>query len=111
MDTDKDILNSIGLQFFNNAHKWAKSGNTQHLRILKFDTHISFVEPFFSTNALQSRKQFDFLIWQEILQLMKNKVHLTSEGISQIRKLQSLQNILRTSFNHEIQDILTKNSY
>lgn len=48
LDTDKDLLNSIGLQFFDNAHRWAKSGNTQHLRILKFDTHILLVEPFFS---------------------------------------------------------------
>lgn len=48
LDTDKDLLNTIGLQFFYNAHRWAKSGNTQHLRILKFDTHISLVEPFFS---------------------------------------------------------------
>lgn len=102
LDTDRQLLNSIGTQFFNGAHKWAKSGGTQHMRILRLNTHLNFVEPFFIANTLQSRKQFDFLIWRQILDIIKNKNHLTIEGIESIRELQSLQKFCRYSISSDI---------
>jgi len=76
------------------------------MRISKFDTHIFYVEPFFIKNSLQSRKQFDFLIWQEILKLMKNKIHLTTDGIIIIKELQALQNQYRSFIPHKIINII-----
>jgi hypothetical protein len=108
LDTDRQLLDSIGTQFFNGAYKWAKSGNTQHMRILKLETHLLYVEPFFDANLLQTRKRFDFLIWQEILSLMKNKGHLTVDGISIIKELQALQVLLRSTPPIEIEGALVK---
>lgn len=102
LDTDRQLLNTIGTQFFNGAHKWAKSKGTQHMRILKLDAHLSYVEPFFNANPLQTRKQFDFLIWQNILDIMKNKGHLTTKGVETIKELQSLQRFCRYSASSDI---------
>lgn len=43
--------------------------------------HQKHVEPFFVENKLLTRKYLDFLIWQEVLNLINKKVHLTSSGV------------------------------
>jgi hypothetical protein len=106
LDIEQELLNTIGNQLSGGAHKWAKSGNTQHMRIVKLDTNISYIEPFFIENSLQSRKQYDFIIWQEILNLMKSKNHLTKDGITIIRELQALQNQYRSSVPESVVEAL-----
>jgi len=93
--SEKMLLSTIGNQLCKDEYRWAKSGNTEHMRVLKLNTHISLIEPFFNANPLQSRKQFDFLIWQELLNVIKNKEHLKEDGIIYIRELQALQNEYR----------------
>jgi hypothetical protein len=34
IDTEQELLAQISNLFFNGAHHWAKSGNTQHMRII-----------------------------------------------------------------------------
>lgn len=104
LDIEQELLDSIGNQLSGGAHKWAKSGNTQHMRIVKLATNISHIEPFFIENPLLSRKLYDFIIWQEILNLMKSKKHLTKDGITIIRELQALQNQYRTSIPESVVD-------
>ena len=108
LDIEQELLNSIGNQLSNGAHKWAKSGNTQHMRIVRLETCLSYIEPFFIENPLQSRKQYDFIIWQEILNLMKSKKHLTEDGITIIRELQALQNQYRLSVPESVINPISK---
>lgn len=75
LDIERKLLENISNQFFQNNHKWAKSKNTQHLRIMKLENLINYVKPFFDRNNLQSRKQLDFIIWKEILTMMEKKEH------------------------------------
>jgi hypothetical protein len=49
------------------------------------------VEPFFRAHPLQTRKMYDFILWQEILSLIKNKEHLTTNGIQTIMALKDEQ--------------------
>ena len=65
------------------------------LRITKISDLIEYVEPFFIKNPLKSRKQLDFIILQEILRIIQNKNHLTTEGILKIKELRTLQNKYR----------------
>jgi len=96
LDTERALLDSIGCTFFGNTHTWAKSGSTQHLRILKISALQNFVVPFFQTNTLLTRKSIDFVIWQEIVQMILNKEHLTLSGIDMIRLLRDRQNVNRS---------------
>jgi hypothetical protein len=104
LDSEQKLLDEIGKQYFNGIHKWAKSGSTQHLRILKLSDHLKYVEPFFITNSIKSRKQLDFIIWQEIIRIIENKKHLTTEGINEIKELQNIQNEYRSKLLVEIQE-------
>lgn len=96
IDSETGLLTKIGDQFFPNLYRWAKSSTTEHLRIVKLDTHISIVEPFFRDNILQSRKIYDFIIWRDILSLIKDKGHLTSSGVQTILALRDEQIRLRS---------------
>jgi len=95
LDTERALLENISQTFFGSSHTWAKSGLTQHLRILKFLALQNFVLPFFQINNLLTRKSIDFVIWQEIIQVIADKEHLTSDGVNLIRSLRSRQHINR----------------
>ena len=45
IDTEQELFAQISQLFFSGAHHWAKSGNTQHMRIINLSTLLNFVEP------------------------------------------------------------------
>jgi hypothetical protein len=94
--TEQDHLTQISHLFFNSAHHWAKSGNTQHMRIINLPTLLNFVEPFFKGNVLLSRKRLDSFMWQAVLDMMSRKDHLKEGGIEVILQIRELQ--LHTRF-------------
>jgi hypothetical protein len=47
---------------------------------------INILLPIFSKYPLQGTKKFNFMDFCKVVELMKNKVHLTSEGLEEIRK-------------------------
>lgn len=51
-----------------------------------------------------TRKYLDFLIWQEVLNLIDNKVHLTSPGVDYAKKLRELQHLHRKLIHPSIID-------
>ena len=102
LDREQELLENISNQYFLNSHKWAKSKDTQHLRIMKLENLIKYVKPFFDRNNLQSRKQLDFIIWKEIISMMEKKEHLTQKGIERIKELRELQKFYR---NNQIKKI------
>jgi hypothetical protein len=48
--------------------------------------------PFFERYELQTSKRQDFLTFCEVVKLMKNRLHLTQNGLQDIRKLASTMN-------------------
>jgi len=48
---------------------------------------LDIIIPFFKENNLKTSKKDDFEKFSEILLLMKNKVHLTKEGVNEIIKI------------------------
>ena len=52
--------------------------------------------PFFNKYKIQGVKQLDFLDFCKIVELMKNKAHLTKEGLAQIRKIKAGMNKARS---------------
>jgi len=48
--------------------------------------------PFFQKYPIIGVKRLDYLDWCKIAELMKNKVHLTEEGLEQIRTIKAGMN-------------------
>lgn len=53
--------------------------------------------PFLQKNPLQGAKLLDYLDFVKVVELMKNKAHLTPEGVDQIKKIKSEMNKKRKS--------------
>lgn len=51
--------------------------------------------PLFNKYPLQSSKALDYTDFCKVVELMKNKAHLTSEGLDLIRKIKAEMNIGR----------------
>ena len=87
LDSERGLLTRIGDQFFGSTQTWAKSKDTQHLRIMSKNGLVNYVEPFFDENKLLTRKEYDFLLWKEMLKTIKNKEHTTLSGLEKIKEL------------------------
>lgn len=99
---DIDILYKVQ-SFFGGAGSVTVSGNTANYRISKLKDIIGVVIPHFEQYPLQSAKSIDFQIWKASVFLIKNKEHLTEEGLLKIISLRSglnkgLSDSLKTAF-------------
>ena len=106
LDSERSLLQKIGDQFFDSTHRWAKSKDTQHMRIMSQKGLVNYVEPFFDENKLLSRKEYDFLLWKEMLKIIKNKEHTTPVGLQRIKELRDLQNYFRTHISPETKKLI-----
>jgi len=62
------------------------------LVITKFTTISDKIIPFFESYPLVGVKKFDYLDWCSVARLMRNKAHLTQEGLNLIRTIKSGMN-------------------
>jgi hypothetical protein len=62
-------------------------GDRMAYRVRKLEDLETKIVPFFRKHSLRSRKKFDFDKFVEILALMKVGVHLTGDGIEEIRSI------------------------
>jgi group I intron endonuclease len=60
-----------------------------YFRVEKFSDIINKIIPFFSQYYIVGEKSKDFQDWCAIAELLKDKKHLTREGLENIRKIQS----------------------
>ena len=49
--------------------------------------------PFFRENPLRTSKQHDFVLFCEVVEMMRNRYHLTLEGLEKIRELKNPQRL------------------
>jgi len=61
-------------------------------KIYKFSDIHDKVIPFFQKYPIQGVKRLDYLDFCRVAELMQNKVHLTQEGIDEIKKIKSRMN-------------------
>jgi LAGLIDADG endonuclease len=64
------------------------------LLIYNFSDIESIIVPLFSNHTLIGNKNFDFLDFCKVVSLIKNKEHLTSEGLEFIKQIKSGMNNL-----------------
>jgi hypothetical protein len=61
-------------------------------KISKFNDMTDKIIPLFQKYPIQGVKLLEYLDFVSVIELMKNKVHLTKEGLDQIRKIKSGMN-------------------
>jgi hypothetical protein len=67
-------------------------GTVVDYKISKFNDMTDKLLPFFQKYPIQGVKLLDYFDFVSGIELMKNKVHLTEEGLDQIRKIKSGMN-------------------
>lgn len=69
-------------------------GDRMAFRIRNLNNLLEIVIPFFEKHILRTKKNVDFLKFRKVVLLMKEGVHLTEEGLNQIRGIQQQMNNL-----------------
>ena len=69
-----------------------KYRNAFDFRVSKFNDIIKIIIPFFQKYKIQGVKALDFADFCQVVELMKNKKHLTAEGLEEIKKIKSGMN-------------------
>jgi hypothetical protein len=66
-------------------------------QVTKLSDLINKVIPIFEKNPIQGEKFVDYLYFIKVVELMKNKIHLTEEGLNQIRNIKVNMNTGRSN--------------
>lgn len=90
---DRPILESIKSTLGVGEIYLHPQDNTCRYKVSNIDQLLNVVIPHFKAYPLVTQKHFDFKIFQKILKLVKNKSHLTSEGLQEIVNLKSAMNL------------------
>ena len=61
----------------------------------RFSDITDKIIPFFDKYSIEGVKAFDFADFKRAAELMKNKAHLTEDGLEEIRKIKGGMNTLR----------------
>ena len=69
-----------------------KNRNWFDYRVTKFEDIITNIIPFFQINMIQGVKTKNFKDWCLVAELMKDKQHLTKNGLEQIKKIKAGMN-------------------
>jgi len=82
----QSFFNGVGGIYADNA------SNTFNYKIAKIEHLNNIIISHFNTYKLVGNKNLNFIIWSQIVSLIKNKTHLTSEGLNLIKSLKDQLN-------------------
>lgn len=93
---DEQLLKNLS-NFFN-CGKYIKTPNQEwgYYQCTKFLDNYEIIKPFFEKYPIKGIKLKDFEDWSKVSDMIKNKEHLTSDGVSKIIKIKSGMNIGRS---------------
>ena len=97
-ERDKELLNLIILYF--NCGTLKTDNHCKVLTVTKFEDVYSIIIPFFQKYPLQGVKQFNFIDFIKAAELIKDKAHLTHEGLEKILFIKSGMNSGRDYSSH-----------
>ena len=87
---NEKLMQSL-IEYFNCGQVY-KNGNMLEYKVSKLADIVNFIIPFFERYKLFDVKVQDFHDFCKIASIMKNKKHLTEEGLQQIRKIKAGMN-------------------
>lgn len=86
---DRELMESL-ISYFGCGNIYLhkkESGIILDFRIVKFKYIIEKLIPLFENNPILGVKALDFADFCKVAELMKNKAHLTKEGLDQIHRI------------------------
>jgi hypothetical protein len=88
---DTFLINSL-IQYLN-CGRFSKSSTASFVKFVSSCDDINEkIIPFFEKSPLQGTKRLDFADFCRVAELMKEKAHLTAEGLDKIRKIKEGMN-------------------
>lgn len=98
---DVKLINSL-IKFFNCGQvNISKDKTSVCFKVTNLPDIYNIIMPFFIKHPLVGGKSLDFVNWCKIAELMKNKTHLTPEGLAEIQKIKSQMNKARLIDNKD----------
>ena len=79
---DEQLMRSL-IEYFGCGNIY-KNRDTVEFKITKFEDLTEKIIPFLVKYPIQGAKFLDYLDFVKVIKLMKNKAHLTEEGLCQI---------------------------
>lgn len=61
-------------------------------KVIKFSDIVNIIIPFFDKYPLQGSKRLDYDSFVKVMELMKDKLHLTPSGLEQIQMIKGEMN-------------------
>ena len=89
---DRELMNRIKVWLNCGYIKDRVNQDCVDFVITKFSDHINILIPFLQKYTLCSAKYREFQDFKQVAEIMKNKGHLTKEGLEQISKIKSNMN-------------------
>ena len=83
---DVQVLHAMK-QFFDCGVVRSNHGDRMCYRVRKLEHLADRIIPFFQRHSLKTRKRQEFLIFRRIVLMMREKEHLSAEGLERIREL------------------------
>lgn len=90
---DEALMRAIALYL--NAGTVSLNRETFALRVVNFSELTEIILPLFINHPIQGIKYFDYLDFLKAVEIIKDKQHLTLEGLEQIKKIKSGMNSRR----------------
>ena len=87
---DENLIRWIR-DYLNCGHVYQK-GEAFDIRVTKFQDIVDKIIPFFKKYKIRGMKALDFEDWCKAAELMKEKKHLTAEGLEEIKKIKTGMN-------------------
>lgn len=87
------------IEFFNSGNVF-KNGDSYVFKVTKFSVLDEKIVPLFKDCPILGTKSKDFNDWLQVFYLMKNKAHLTKEGLEKIQFIKTGMNTGRISAPH-----------
>lgn len=78
--------------FFNCGVVRINHGSRMCLRVRGHSNLMRFILPFFEKHSLKTKKGIDFIKFRDIVLLMEEKQHLTTQGLLKIRQIKNTMN-------------------
>lgn len=75
-----------------NCGRVAKKRETSHFIVTKLDDIIQKIIPLLQDNLIVGEKYKDYNDFCQVVELMKNKEHLTEEGLNKIKIIKARMN-------------------
>ena len=77
-------------------------GDRMCYRVRSLDHLNNIIIPFFMSNSLKSKKRLDFEKFRDVVLMMKDKKHLTAEGLQKIKEIADTMNRRQIKIKSEL---------